>query len=48
MYQSIRDFGEQKRRAVFSPDEEAALQQRLAEQLIGYCESCSQTLQRRW
>jgi non-specific serine/threonine protein kinase len=44
MYQSIREFGEQKRRAVFSPDEEAALEERLAEYLIGYCESWSQAI----
>jgi tetratricopeptide (TPR) repeat protein len=39
MYQSIREFGEQKRRSVFTPEEEAALQERLAEYLIGYCET---------
>ncbi len=44
MYQSIREFGEQKRRAVFSADEERALQERLAECLIAYGETWSHAI----
>ncbi len=47
MYQSIREFGEQKRRSTFSPEQEAALQTRLAECLIGHCESWSQSIHTR-
>lgn len=47
MYQSIREFGEQKRLATFSPDEEQALQERLAEYLIDYCETWSRAIHTR-
>jgi non-specific serine/threonine protein kinase len=47
MYQSIREFGEQRRREVFTPDEEAALQERLAEYLIDYCETWTDAIHTR-
>jgi non-specific serine/threonine protein kinase len=47
MYQSIREFGEQKRIAEFSPVEEISLQERVAEYLIAYCETWRQAIHSR-
>lgn len=44
MYQSIREFGEQLRRAALSAEQEAVLHVRLAEHLTNYCEYWNQLI----